>query len=82
MKLKKFIKLLDPICTHFTIWGEDDDKEPLFEGGYFEIPLWLGNFLLLPEEENGGDPPVRFAPYKNDNGVEFTNVIINVMEEG
>ena len=59
MKLKKLTKIL-PAWETIRVWGDDDEKIPVWEGLVEDIPARLENKKLI-EGEDGGLIDVRYG---------------------
>lgn len=79
MKLKKFLKTIDPVgMGKTTIWGMDE-KEPLWKGdSIFDIPWWITDLKI--NDDAGIDAPVSFYHYVNEYGADMIETTISVIE--
>ena len=80
MKLKDFLKVVNPVDFGKTvIWG-DDNLNPLWEGdGVFDIPWWAVD-LKIGNKEKDADEPISMYPYVNEYGANRISLVINVIE--
>ena len=54
MKLKKLLKLFDPL-GQIRIFSDEDDEEPIYEGIILDTPWWIVE-LPIAKEINGQEP--------------------------
>lgn len=77
MKLKNFIKQIDPVID-VIIWESDDEDEPSFEGALFNIPHRLIN-KKIGRKKDEKEEPVYISIKKNKFNVELPVIVINVL---
>lgn len=84
MKIEKFLRMIDITnIGKVTIWSDESDLEPLWEGGdAFEIPWWIAKLKIgfKDAEDAKYDEPVRTYIYKNEYDVSLIGLVINVIE--
>ena len=79
MKLKKWIKKIDPIID-VAIWGEEGN-EPLYNGPAFDIPWSLINLQIRKKTEKNSNEPIYICTYKNNNNTILPLIVINVIDK-
>lgn len=81
MKLKKFIKLLDPIGD-IIIWTDGCGDEPVYEGSILDMPwIYLDYQIGRVEGEDDEEPVYISKRHKNQYGVELPCLVINLIEK-
>ena len=78
MKLKKWLKYIDPIIDVKIFGSDTPEDKPVFEGSMFDIP-WS-----LVEHEIGridGDEeePIYICSHVNQYGTELPLIVINII---
>ena len=58
MKLKKLIKLFDPLNYIKIFSNTQDEEEPIYEGIIFDIPWWIVE-LKIPQKLKNGEEPIH-----------------------
>jgi len=77
MKLKKFLKLIEPL-DEVTIYTQyDEDGSPTYEGDILHIPWWLMNDAKVVKMKNE-DKPAHLWYKENEHGNLEGIMIINV----
>ena len=76
MKLKKFLKLIDPISFDVRIFI-NNDEEPIFEGSALDIPWGFIDLKIGRIDKSDKDEPIYF--YHTENGDPAC--VINLIEE-
>ena len=81
MKLKKFLKLIDPIGTYVVIWTPESAEEdkPIYEGDIFDIPWWLME-CRIGRANDDLEEPIHIYTQKNEHDVLIPTIVINVIE--
>ena len=78
MKLKKILKTIDLIGLHTLIFIEDE-KDPIWEGSWMDIPWWLAD-MKVNDCGDWGEKPID---YRCSLGKEYNNepgVVISLRE--
>lgn len=76
MKLKKWLKYVDPI-VNVKIFGSNDD-EPIFEGAAFDIPWQLVEHKIGRADDDK-EEPIYICSYVNQYNVELPLIVINII---
>lgn len=76
MKLKKWLKYIDPIVD-VKIFGPDSE-EPDFEGAAFNIP-WTLIEHEIGKIDNDLEEPIYICEYTNEHGVRLPLIVINII---
>lgn len=79
MKLKKWIKAVDPLID-VVIWTQDDNESPSFEGSMFDIPSRFLNYKIGRADKKNEDEPIYIAEYTNKHNVKLPVVVINLIK--
>lgn len=58
MKLKKLIKLFDPLNYIRIFSNTEDEEELIYEGTIFDIPWWIVE-LKIPQKLKNGEEPIH-----------------------
>ena len=71
MKLKKWLKYINPIGLTIIVWDIDmDEKEgPIYEGSAFDLPWWIGEAKITKEAGNSDEP----IDFRDSLGNEYNN---------
>lgn len=77
MKLKKFMKLIDPIVD-VIIWTNDDNEEPSFEGSILNIPWWYLD-LKIGRRPEDSEEPIYISEHTNKFGHKEPCIVINLL---
>ena len=77
MKLKKFIKPIDPM-NDVIIWGSKHEH-PLYEGAMFDIPKKIKKYKIGRTDSE--EEPVFIIPKTNQYNVTLPIIVINVIED-
>ena len=83
MKLKKFLKLIDPL-SHVAIWLPEEEAidEPAFLGSVMDVPWWLVEYYIGREEGDTEEPCyVSYDPNFYKEGRGDAVLVINVVKE-
>jgi len=83
MKLKKWLKMVDPLVD-VVIYTPDDDEVPAFEGSALDIPWSLTDYKLGRKDDDTEEPiyiSVKEKTYANGNVGTVPVIIINVIDE-
>jgi len=78
MKLKNWLKYIDPIFT-VAIWTSDntDEHEPDFKGSAYNIPWWMADCKIgFKDNDILHDAPILIS---QENGKPL--IIINIISE-
>ena len=71
MKLRKWLKNINPISLNIVVWDEDSikDEEPVYAGSIWDLPWWVaeGKISRLNKDD---DEPIDF---RENLGKEFKN---------
>ena len=77
MKLKKWLKYIDPIGIDVVIFTSDNEENPEYEGDIFNIPWQLVEFKI----DDSKDEPIYFYTKVNEFGVTTIVATINLIAE-
>ena len=77
MKLKKFIKQIDPIID-VIIWGSKHEH-PLYEGPMFDIPKKIKKYKIGRIDDS--EEPIFIITEINKYQVKLPIIVINVIED-
>lgn len=77
MKLKKFIKQIDPIID-IVIWGSKHEH-PLYKGSMFDIPKKIMKYKIGRIDSD--EEPIYITIETNQFNVTLPIIIINVIED-
>ncbi len=82
MKLKKWLKYLDPIVEIVIYTDKSPDNKPAFEGNPWDIPKKYKNMKIgRPKWDNSGEEPIFITHFTNQHGVVLERVTINLLEK-
>jgi hypothetical protein len=76
MKLKKWLKYVDPIVDVKIFEGEEED--PVFEGPLFDIPWGLTEHEIGRVDNTDKDEPIFICSHVNQYNVELPLIVINI----
>ena len=82
MKLKKFLKIMDPLirCKIYTSDQPDDDEVPEFQGWLMDIPWYLTEYEIgMSENYSSSYEPICFYDHIDDEG--HPGLVINLIAE-
>ncbi len=77
MKLKKFLKIMDPIIQ-VEIFNQIDE-EPVFHGCLMDVPWGLAN-KEIGRADNSKEEPIFITERTNEYGVKLPCITINIIE--
>ena len=80
MKLKKILKVMDPLirCKIWTSDQEEDDTTPEFEGWLMDIPWFYTEYEIgRSKDSRSSDLPIFFADRLDDKG--HPGLVINLI---
>lgn len=80
MKLKKWLKYLDPIGEKIRIYTDKHEKA-VFVGDIWDIPKKYKNMKIGRAEDDGGDEPIFITHFTNEHGVVLDCITINLIEK-
>lgn len=71
MKLRKWLKNINPIGLNIVVWDEDSikDEEPAFAGSAWDLPWWVAEGKISKLNENDDEP----IDFRENLGKEFKN---------
>lgn len=78
MKLKKFIKQIDPIVD-VIIWGSKHEY-PLYEGAMFDIPKNITKYKI-GRADGSSEEPIFIITEINKYQATLPIIVINVIED-
>ena len=83
MKLRKWLKNVNPIGLKIVVWDKDSmvDEEPLFAGSAFDLPWWIGEGIISKSDEDDDEP----IDFRDNLGKEFNNkpgIVVTVKFKG
>lgn len=77
MKLKKFLKIIDPIVD-VVIWTSDDKEKPAFEGSMLDIPFVYMDYKIGRKNSKNKEEPIYINIHKNKYGAILPIIVINL----
>jgi hypothetical protein len=79
MKLRKWLKYINPIGLTVIVWDIDADEEegPIYEGSAFDLPWWIGE-AKITKEAGDFDEPIDFRKSLGDSCNNEPGVVICV----
>lgn len=82
MKLKKWLKYLDPMMDACIFTDKSKGDEPAWQGSAFNIPKKYKNMKIgRPKWDKSGDEPIFVTHYNNRNGVTLEQITINLLSK-
>lgn len=81
MKLKKWLKYLDPIVDICIYTDKSPDDKPVFEGNPWDIPKKYKNMKIGRPHGDNDEEPIFITHFTNWNGVILERVTINLLEK-
>lgn len=78
MKLKKWLKYVDPIIDVKIFESGAPDDEPAFKGPAFNIPWSLVEREIGRTKEDK-EEPIYICSHVNDYGTELPLIVINII---
>lgn len=80
MKLKKLLKMIDPIGD-IIIWTSDNDEEAVFEGSIMDTPWWLLDLKIGrgKDDEDPNEPPMFLTTRTNEYGTKLPCLVVNLI---
>lgn len=80
MKLKKWLKYLDPMCDAIVYTDKTPEGYPAFDGPAFDIPKKYKN-MKIGRTDNNSDEPIFITHFINEHGATIDRVTINLIEK-
>lgn len=77
MKFKKWMKVVDPICD-VSIWTQDDNDTPAFEGGLLDVPWYFLDYEI-GRTDNNSDEPIFISTYIDKHGRRMPIIVISLI---
>ena len=82
MKLKKWLKYLDPMIDAIIFTDKNKVDEPAWQGSAFDIPKKYKNMKIGRQKwDNTGEEPIFITHHINRNGVTLEQITINLLEK-
>lgn len=81
MKLKKWLKYVDPVVHIIIFTDKTSDGVPVFEGFSWDIPKKYKNMKIGRGKNDDGEEPIFLTHFTNKNGVIFECITINLIEK-
>lgn len=82
MKLKKWLKYVDPIVNITIFTDKSLDDKPAFEGNPWDIPKKYKNMKIgRPEWDVSREEPIFITHFTNEHGAILENITINLLEK-
>lgn len=77
MKMKKLIKILDPL-TYIEIWTDEplEDDEPNYEGYLLDMPWYFLNYEIGRPPEDSSDEPIYVSIFHNIKTQRLEPVVV------
>ena len=77
MTLKKWLKYIDPIVD-ITIWTQDDDETPSYEGSVLDIPWTIVDSEIGRADPTDTDEPI-YISITDKNGLMCPKIVANII---
>ena len=82
MKLKKWLKYLEPMVDAVIFTNKCKEDEPAWQGLVLDIPKKYKNMKIgRAEWDNFSDEPIFITHYTNRRGVTLEQITINLLEK-
>lgn len=82
MKLKKWLKYVDPMVTITIYTDKSIDDIPAFDGNPWDIPKKYKNMKIgRPKWDDSGEEPIFITHFTNEHGVILERITINLIEK-
>lgn len=80
MKLKKWLKYMDPIVNVTVFTDKTPSDAPAFSGCLLDLPKKYKKMKIGRAEFDDGEEPIFITTFKNEHGVILENITINLIE--
>lgn len=81
MKLKKWLKYMDPIVDVTIFTDKTPPDAPAFSGPLFDLPKKYKKMKIgRAEFDDSGEEPIFITHFTNEHGVICENITINLIE--
>lgn len=80
MKLKKWLKYMDPIVDVTIFTDKTPPDVPAFSGPMFDIPKKYKKMKIGRAEFDDGEEPIFITHFTNEHGVILDRITINLIE--
>lgn len=80
MKLKKWLKYVDPIGEKVSIYTDKHEKA-VFEGDIWDIPKKYKNMKIGRPPGNDDEEPIFITHFTNQHGAILDRITINLLEK-
>lgn len=82
MKLKKWLKYVDPIVDVAIFTDKTQGDIPAFEGSPLDIPKKYKKMKIgRPSWDDSGEEPIFITHFTNIHGVVLSRITINLIEK-
>ena len=82
MKLKKWLKHVDPVINVRIFTDKSPDDKPAFDGALFDIPKKYKNMEIgRPKSDKSKDEPIFIVTFVNGYKVTLPLIVINLLEK-
>ena len=81
MKLKKWLKYVDPIVQITIFTDKTSDDVPAFDGAPWDIPKKYKNMKIGRGKNDDGEEPIFITHFTNNHGVILDRITINLIEK-
>ena len=80
MKLKKWLKYMDPIVNVTVFTDKTPSDAPAFSGCLLDLPKKYKKMKIGRAEFDDGEEPIFITTFENEHGVILENITINLIE--
>ena len=82
MKLKKWLKYVDPVIDVAIFTDKTPNDDPAFKGALFDIPKKYKKMKIgRPSWDTSGEEPIFITHFTNIHGVVLSCITINLIEK-
>ena len=82
MKLKKWLKYVDPIVDVVIYTDKTPNDNPAFQGSLFDLPKKYKKMKIgRPSSDTSGEEPIFITHFTNIHGVVLNQITINLIEK-
>lgn len=81
MKLKKWLKYVDPMVEITIFTDKTLGDEPAFEGDPWDIPKKYKNMKIGRPSGDDDEEPIFITHFTNQHGAVLENITINLLEK-
>ena len=80
MKSKKLLKLMDG-TDRVTLWTNDDEENPAFEGFVMDVPWYLTEYKIGREDDEEEPIFMTICNHPKNKDIKVATMIINLIAE-